>query len=173
MKVTEFLAIYAAALSTTVFLWNLSRSRSRIAVKLVLGVSDGAGEVQSGAYIAIQNVSPHTVHLSSLSILYPYRNANLIDKVTHLFRYRRLPRTVGWVHTKLDYFSVEDKLPISLEARQSHHVFVPDPVLDRILHDAIRREIRANVQDALWRSTYSGRLRVTWSTTGDKCDCAK
>ena len=43
LKFTDYLAIYAAILSTLVFLWNVLQSRPRIKVDLTLGI-EGADE---------------------------------------------------------------------------------------------------------------------------------
>lgn len=65
MDITKYLAIYAALLSTAVFLWNVWRARPKFKVKLTLGMDKIEDEYVSGAYIALQNPSAHTVHISA------------------------------------------------------------------------------------------------------------
>ena len=55
MKITDYLAIYAALLSTFVFFWNVVQSRPRIKVDLIFGV-EGSGEpLRSGIYVFVRN----------------------------------------------------------------------------------------------------------------------
>ena len=163
MKLTGLLAIYAAVLSTIVFVWNVSHARPRVKVRLVPGVERVDEECRIGVYISVHNTSAHTVHLSNvISLLYPYRRVGIRDRLSDLIRFRRLPRFTGWVHSSLSNWDVEDKCPVSVEARRSHDVFVPKDVLERVLKDAVRREIRAVVQDQLWQNTYLGRLTIDW-----------
>jgi len=152
MNLTDYLAIYAAVLSTVVFLWNLASARPKVRVMVIPGVHEEKGV---GAYIFVQNTSAHTVHLSSLSLLYPYTHTTLKEWLSHILRYRRWPQNVGWVHTRLKEYGIADGLPLALEARKAHEVFIPQEKLDFLLQDAARREIRAGVQDELWRDTYS------------------
>ena len=158
MKITELLSIYAAILSTIVFIWNIARATPRIKVKTVFGIEEVEGEQVSGAYISVQNPSSHTVHLANISLLYPYTEINFKDKLVHLFKYRRLPLNVGWCNSSLSYNKVEDKCPIALEPGQSHNVFVPQNVLERIFEESTKREIKAVVQDQLWRNKCSNTL---------------
>ncbi len=55
MKVTEFLAIYAAGLSTIVFVWNYVRATPRIKVEIISGSDEIDGEFVFGAYISVKN----------------------------------------------------------------------------------------------------------------------
>ena len=77
-KVTDYIAIYAAVLSTLVFLWNVLSARPKITVTLVLGANRLDEDFQSGVGLNIQNPSPHTVHVTSVSILYPFRRVTLL-----------------------------------------------------------------------------------------------
>lgn len=160
MKITELLAIYAACLSTLVFIWNIARSIPRVKVMIVFGTSTLEGKCISGVFISIQNPSPHTVHLSNVSILYPYQKNRLIDLIKDVVKYRRLPSTLGWVHSSLSNYNLEDKCPSSIEAGKSHNIFIPQEVLEKILKDSERREIKVVVQDQLWRNKYSRKFKV-------------
>jgi len=101
LKVTEILAIYAALLSIIVFIWNIRRAIPRFKVEVIFGADKIDGEYVSGAYISVKNPSPHAVNLSNISILYPYKKANIFELINHALKYKRLPRSVGWVHSSL------------------------------------------------------------------------
>ena len=156
MKITEFLAIYGAVVSTAVFAWNVTASRAKIAVTLTGGIDQSGEELQSGVYLSIQNPSPHTVHVNSVSLVYPYRKVTLLEKIAHLFRYRRLDRYIDWVHNGLVFDGIETGLPVSIEPRQSHSIFIPENVIWEMLNKEGATVFAAVAQDALWRNKYSG-----------------
>ncbi|MGR1582831.1 hypothetical protein ACSSNL_15345 [Thalassobius sp. S69A] len=158
MDITKYLAIYAALLSTAVFMWNVSRARPKFKVKMTLGMEKIEDEYVSGAYIALQNPSAHTVHISAVDILYRYRRESLLDRVKHAWEFKRIMLRVGWVHYPLSMHGVETGLPISLEAGKSHMIFISDEKLDEIIEDALDRRIIASAQDALWRTKYSAKF---------------
>lgn len=151
MKATEWLAIYAAALSTIVFSWNVFQSRPRLKVMIVFGIE----ELVVGAHISVQNRSPHTIHLSNISILYRDRKPTWKEWLSHAWEFKRLPRRLGWVHSSLSNYKIADGCPVALEARNSHHVLVPEDTLERIFERTAERKIIAVVQDKIWNSVYS------------------
>lgn len=155
MQATDLLAIYGACLSTIVFAWNVSRAIPRYKVDVVFGLDDKEEKPRHGVYICIRNPSSQTVHLAGIDILYSYVNTGLIDKVRHTVKYRRLPKTVGWVHSSLSNYGVDDECPLAVEPGKSHMVFVPDGKLEEVLKESTTRKFRACVQDQLWRSKYS------------------
>lgn len=159
MKVTEYLSIYAASLSTIVFLWNTRRAIPRYKVEIISGSDEIDGEFIHGIYISVKNPSPHSVHLAHLDLLYPYKKTNLIEKIFHFIKYRRLPVSVGWVHTSLSHYDVEDGFPLSIESGKSHGFLVPDKVLKKLLKDSYKQEVKASVQDQLWRRKYSKKFQ--------------
>lgn len=158
MKITEALSIYAAVLSTIVFIWNIRRAIPRFQVEVVFGTDEVDGEFVSGAYISVKNPSPHTVHLSNISILYPYRKIGVVEGVKHFIKYRRLPFTAGWVRSSLSNYGVEDKCPVALDSGKSVGILVPESVLEKIFEDCKERVIKASAQDELWRNKYSRRF---------------
>jgi len=158
LKPTEYLAIYAAFLSTIIFIWNIRRSIPKFTVDIMFGGHGEGDELDHGIYVGIRNPSPHTVHLSGIDLLYRYKETRLIDKILYLFKYRRLPRTEGWVHTGLSNYSLKDECPLALESGKSHNVFVPNDILEKIFDDSIDRYLMARVQDQLWRNKYSKKL---------------
>ncbi|GAA5080915.1 hypothetical protein N0B44_28440 [Roseibacterium beibuensis] len=155
MDITKYLAIYAAVLSTAVFVWNVARARPKFDVKLVLGLDETDGEYTSGVYVSLQNPSAHTVHISNVSFLYRYEETGLIDRVKHAWEFKRLMRRVGWVHNSMIFDGIETGLPVSLEPGKSHMIFVPYDTIDDMLERGIDRKIIAGAQDALWRNKYS------------------
>lgn len=159
MKITDYLAIYAAILSTLVFVWNVVQSRPRIKVNLILGIEGTGDALKSGVYIFVRNMSSHDVHLANISILYPYTVVSLKEWVAHAWRFKRLPRQLGWVHSSLSNYSIDSGCPVCLEARQSHRVFISESALETILAKAARRSIMACVQDQLWNNVYSRAFR--------------
>lgn len=155
MKLTEYLAIYAASLSTITLVWNIINSRPRVKVDVVVGTSDVDGKTQLGVYIIARNISSHDVHLSSVSFLYSYKDASLIERLAHIWKFRRIPRRINWVHSSLAYYSIESGCPIQLEARTSHRVFIPIARLEEMLSKTHKKQIIAHVQDQLWNDFYS------------------
>jgi hypothetical protein len=110
-------------------------------------------------HVSIQNPSAHTVHLTHVAILYPYRKPRLRDWFVDMVRYKRLSRHIGWCYAYLSIYGVNDGCPVSLEPGKSHEINVLDTELREILRDAIEPYVKFRVYDALWRSKYSARFR--------------
>ncbi|SEQ02489.1 hypothetical protein SAMN03080615_00065 [Amphritea atlantica] len=155
MKLTEILAIYAALLSTIVFFWNVVRTVPRYKVDIGFGIESENDQPKHGVYISTKNPSPHTVHLANIDILYRHSEESFFERVKFLFKYKRLPISVGWVYSSLSLYKIDDKCPISLESGKSHMVFVPNETLEEILEGSCSRDLRACVSDQLWRRKYS------------------
>jgi len=153
MKLTDFLAIYGAGLSTVTAAWSYFRTRPQVRVLLIFAFETIEGESQHGLGISIQNVSSQTVHISNVSFLYPYRRSTFLGKLKHLVRFKRIPHDDGWCYSSLD--GVNDGCPTSIESGRSHWIFVRHERLEGFLEEAESRRIKAVVQDALWRNTYS------------------
>lgn len=151
MKVTDWLAIYAAILSTTVFAWNVLQSRPRLKVLIVFGID----EQTVGAHVSVQNRSPHTVHLSNISLLFRDRQPTWKEWLRHAWRFRRVPRRLGWVSSSLSNYGIPDGCPIALEARKSHHVMIPESTLEEISRRSGSSLLVAVVQDELWNDVHS------------------
>jgi len=159
-KLVEILAIYGATLSTFVFIWNVVRSKRRISVKLIYGIEGEGDDFKSGVYVFIQNPSSSVVHISGISILYPWRKAGFVNIFKNSIKNRRLFTTYGWVHTSLSLYGVKDGCPISIEPGHAHKVLITDKIINEILEDAIDRKIMASVQDQLWNETRSKKFGV-------------
>lgn len=155
LKITDYLAIYAAILSSVVFLWNVIQSSPRFKVDLLFGVDTVEGMTKSGVSVVIRNTSSHDIHLAAIGILYPYRRVSTKERLLHLWRYKRWPHRAGWCQTNLSNYSIRDGCPMCLEARKSHHVLVPKEVVEKILSDAAQGNFIATVQDQLWNNVYS------------------
>lgn len=159
-KITDILAIYGAILSSFVFLWNVSKSKRKVSVKLIYGIIDDDDNLQSGVYVFIQNPSTQVVHISGLSILYPWTKASLFQVIVQSLKHQRWFYSYGWVHTELSFYKVEDGCPVSIEPGHSHKIFIPEQALNEILEGATSREIMASVQDQLWNETCSKPFEV-------------
>lgn len=155
MKITDYLAIYAAILSTSVFIWNILNSKPRFKVDLSFSIDTINGVTLTGLSIIVRNISPHNIHLANIGVVYPYSKSNIKDKLKHFWRFKQWPRRIGWCHTDLILYSIKDNCPICLEARNSHHVFIPMDIVDQILSEAYQKTIIAFVQDQLWNNVYS------------------
>jgi len=157
LNLTQYLAIYAAILSTAVFFWNVVRfrARSKVRVRVVFGMEKVGGEYVHGAMISVQNPSAHAVHISNISLVYHWRRTTFLDSLEHIFRFRRFPRRIGWCHSSLSNYDIDDKCPVKLEPGMSHQVLVPEEAIEKMLSDAKSRRFIAVVQDALWRDKYS------------------
>ena len=164
MEITDWVAIYAASLSTFIFIREYIRARPRFRIVLTFGISDDSGEPGMGMFISIQNTSNHVVHISHLSILYPSESLppTLLNKLKFMWQYKRSAKGLGWVHSSLSYYDVEDRCPTCIESRKSHEIFVPQAALEEILSKSPRREIRVETQDPLWNSTYSEPFAIDW-----------
>lgn len=163
MKITDYLAIYAAVLSTVVFLWNIAQSRPRIKVDLLFAIEVIGEKPESGASVIVRNHSSHDVHLANISILYPYTHVTFKERLVHLWRYKQWPSRIGWVHSDLSNYGIESGCPVCLEARKSHRVFIPDAKLDTMVSDATEGSLIASVQDQVWNNFYSRKFK--WSVS--------
>jgi hypothetical protein len=155
MKLTDYLAIYGALLSTTVFVWNAVKARPKVRVRLAFAVETKDGQTQTGLGVSIQNPSAHTVHITAASFLYPYSEAALRQRLEHIIRYKRVPFDLGWCYSGFSLYDVEDGCPVSIEPGASHYIMVPQDKLEQLLANARRRILKVSVQDALWRNKKS------------------
>ncbi len=118
---------------------RLSKAESILGTGMSQNLS--RGRRHAWAYISVKNPSSHTVHLANISILYPFGKRNLFEKLKHALKYRRLPSFVGWCHSSLSNYDIDDKCPIALEPGTSIGVFVPEDVLEKIFEDCEERLI--------------------------------
>lgn len=52
MKITDYLAIYGAALSTAVFMWTVGKARRRLTVRMTPGMQSGDDDT-AGFYAVV------------------------------------------------------------------------------------------------------------------------
>ena len=162
MKLTEFLALYGAVLSTVVFAWNALAARPKYRVRLAFAVETKDGVTQSGLGVSVQNPSSRAVHITGMSFLYPISSPTWWDRTKHVARYRRLPTELGWCHCGLSLHGIEDGCPVTIQPGASHFIIIPRSDVDRALRDARRRVLKVTVQDALWRNRTSSVFQPTW-----------
>lgn len=155
IEAKDWIAIYAAVISTIVFLWNVSLSRAKYTVTLIPGIHGSDDDVESGVYLTIRNPSSHKIHITAVSLLYPYKKVTFIDKLKFVFKYKSIRRYIHWVHTSHIFDDIKTGLPVAIEPRNSHQIFIPDPKLHEMLSDAVEKRFAAEIQDALWRSKYT------------------
>ncbi|CEH77010.1 conserved hypothetical protein [Xanthomonas citri pv. citri] len=103
----------------------------------------------------VQNRSPHTVHLSNISLLYRDRPPTWKEWLRHAWEFKRIPRRLGWVYSSLSNYEIPDGCPVAIEARNSHHVLVPESTLEEIFQRTGNTMLMAVAQDKLWNSVYS------------------
>ena len=156
------MAIYAALLSTIVFIWNFYRAMPRFKIELTFGIDNVDGEYVSGVHISVKNPSPHTVHISNISILYPYKKTNIFELITYALKYRRLPHSLGWVLSSLSNYGIDDGCPLALEPGKSHNLIFPGSILEKVLKDNGKKVIKVVVQDQLWRCKYSNKIEYQY-----------
>lgn len=162
MKISEALAAYGAALSTAVFLWNVARAVPRFKVDLMTATDEIDGDPVFGISVSVRNPSPNTIHLAGVSILYRNSYPTIADILKHIWRFRRVPRTLGWVHTSPPDYGVETGCPCAVSPGAAHNVLITDAELAEILAGKESQEIRAVAQDQLARNRYTGTLEVPW-----------
>lgn len=153
MKLTEYLAIYAAILSTIVFLWNIGNSRPRFSVQVVFSF-EGTGSSKLGVCISIKNMSMQAVNIVSLSLLAPYKSVSLYERLSYWIKYRRF-KHIGWMHMPFAFNDINTKLPVTIQPYHAHNIFVPEEVIWRILEGYPSMNFAVAAQDALWRSRTS------------------
>jgi len=162
-KFTEYMALYAAALSTFVFVWNVLRSRPKFRVRLTFGMEKKAdGDAQMGVYVLVENTSGQAVHLSNLSVLSRYKKSTAPEILSYMLKYRRVPYFTDWTFSSLSSEGIADGLPLSIEPYKSHKVFIPQQALEEILRGTKQRQIRIAVYDQLDNITYSRAKLIDW-----------
>lgn len=152
---TEILAGYAAILSTSVFIWNVVQSKGKVRVRVVYGTERVDDEYVAGVLISVQNPSSKPVHITNISILYPFVTVRFRDRIAHIWRFKRFPWRIGWCSTSLSNLEVDSKCPVTIDPGKSHRILIPMSCFDSELSKAIRPVIIAKVQDALWRNVLS------------------
>ena len=86
----DWIAVYAALLSTFIFVREWRDRRARLKVIVSHGVdSDKHDDVC--AVIRISNIGHRPLVLFSVGLMWKYRRVTLSERIRHLIRYRRIP----------------------------------------------------------------------------------
>lgn len=156
VTLTDYIAIYAAIVSTFVFLWNIRNEKSQIKVEIMYGAEEVDGKFYTGIYIIIKNLSQHKIYLNALSLAYMYKKISIRYWIEHFLEFRNLRKYIHWCHgPNLFYEDTNTDIPISIEPRSSISKFVPDNIVKEFLNDSVNDKLVAEVQTALGKSIYS------------------
>ena len=155
MKNFDYLALYAAILSTINFLWGIYKESPKVKAYLIHGSAEIEGKLVGGIYLNVQNPSIQTLHISNILILYPYKKNSFRNILCDIWKNKRLSSRICWTHSSLSMFGLSAGCPLSLESGKSHRVFIPDAILQTIFNDAVRKELKCVVQDEVRKSKYS------------------
>ena len=131
------------------------RARSSVRVRLTFATEKESDKYNVGMGISVQNPSGSEVHITNISFLYPYLRPTLKSRLKHIVQFRRIPQNMGWCHSALSNYGIDDKCPASIEPGKAHYIFVPSEVLDKIERESRDSRIKIIVQDALWRNKRS------------------
>ena len=71
------------------------------------------------------NPSSQTVSIKAVWLLVPLR-IRIIERIKHLYRFKTLRRYIHWAHNSVIFDGIETGLPMSIEPRNSHDIFIPD-----------------------------------------------
>lgn len=160
MKITDYLAIYGAVLSTAVFMGTVWKARRRLVVEMMPGALSGDDDT-AGIYSVIRIVNRQSVPIRAdhVGLLWPYRKVTFAEKVGYVLKYRRAWRTLGWVHGSLPESTMAD-LPKVIEAGHSHLIWVRHEDLEDLLRNDRAAQCMASAQDGVGRNFYSKVFRV-------------
>jgi hypothetical protein len=117
----------------------------KLKLDFVFGFDDYGGDLKAGAWLIAPNLSSHDWHLAGFDLLYRYNTPTVRQRLAHMWRFRSLSRRIGWVHCSLLLHGIESGCPVRLGTRQSHSVFVPETVVEKLLADAVDRILMASL----------------------------
>jgi hypothetical protein len=180
MELRDWGTIYAAVLSTAVFAWNWRNSKPKFSIDIVHGAATIDGTMKRGVYVFIKNPSPHKVNISSVSLLYPYRDAPFFKEVERMRRseHSRLKRYWAvlkevkrvlnwrhgrysyWVHTHFPFDGIDTALPRTIEPRDSHKIFIPEENLKDVFSESTTGQFAAVAHNSLWDRAYSAPFKM-------------
>lgn len=146
MRLTDFLAIYGAGVSSATAIWNYRRTLTQLKVVVIIALQNVSGESQFGVGVSVQNVSAQTVYLTSVSFLYPFGRQRFLRKLGTFLKRRRWPHTDGWCHSRFNYYGIEDGCPVTLAPGQSHWIFIRDAALMNLLKETGAHPLRRALQ---------------------------
>ncbi len=143
-------AMYIAYLS-------YSKTNAKHKVEIVTATITENGETKNGIVISVKNSSPTTtMHLTSLAILHRYKERTPIGKIKYVLKYYRQYYSYGFATSSYCHKKSKD-LQKPLESYKSHELFISNDELEEIMKHCHSKDkqIRASVQDQLWRNSYS------------------
>jgi len=160
MQITDFLALYAAVLSTALPVIGWWRSRRALVIDMMLEVGSGSSEgTHIGAAIFVRNVKTSPVEVQHVGLIWPYRKVSWREKIIKTLRYRRPWWATSWVHGSLPN-GTETNMPALVEGWRSLHIYLDRAALLEQIVESGERTVRATVQDALGQTYYSGPFEV-------------
>jgi hypothetical protein len=152
MTLTDFLAVWGAALSTLVAGREILLSRDKLKVQLIHGASDTDGVC---AVLFIANAGKRAIMVQYAGYAWPFEKLSFFQKLRLFVKYRNHWSTIGWCHTPLSSDLVEaSPLPKLLEPGHSEQLWIPLASL-RKSAGGEPGPLVAQVQDALGRNYYS------------------
>ena len=161
MKLTDYLAMYAAFISTFVLVWNIRNSRPDFKVKLMHGIGESKdGTRGMGLFAYVENSSSKPVFIKPIGFLTLSEKPSLWSRFKHTIKYKRYVRAQGWVHGHLDGYGIEQETETKLEPGQSFSVFISMETFNQIAQKSGTRTIRAFAQNALGENRYSSSIEV-------------
>lgn len=159
LKLTDWLSVYAAVLSTVIFVWKLLQRRPRFKVIVAHGIEGK----NVGACVIVQNRSSHTVHLAGASVLYHEHTASWREWLGYVKQFKRIPKRLGWVYVASPTFNVDRSCPVAIQAFDSHRFIIQESIVEEILGKGIDRRLIVVAQDRLWNKAYSNPFYYDWS----------
>ncbi|WP_298336389.1 hypothetical protein [uncultured Erythrobacter sp.] len=149
----DWIAVYAALLSTFIFVREWRDNRVRLKVTVSHGVD---AEKHEGvcAVIRISNLGHRPLVLFGVGLMWNYRRVSLAERIRHMVLYKRFPRRIGWVRGHLPEDHKADDLPRAIDPLNSVDVWVPFDKIDEAIDEG-NNVIIAYAQDALGRNSYS------------------
>ncbi len=151
MEISDYMAFYAAFLSTAIFLWNIYQTKPKIRVIVIYSLQ----EADIGINIWVKNTSTKPIYISYIGVMYPYRHVILKERIKHIIEFRQLFQRQGWCNTSLSYYDVNTNCPLTLEPSNAYSVFIPLDALKKIYKDNNFYHIIGTVQDALGNNYHS------------------
>lgn len=83
------------------------------------------------------------------------KKVSVAERISHFWKYNRLPVIIGWASSNLAKYSIEDGCPLCIGASQSKKILISDGAIESVLDGAVHRSLIGCVQDQLWQNAYS------------------
>ncbi len=156
LKLTDFLAVWGAVLSTLTFAMTVVRARPRLKVNLVAGFEND----RPCMYIYARNVSSLRVRIETITLLYRPARVPAWRRLIDVLRYRRrypYPSWQIWFPSSRD---VDTGCPVFVEPHASYRCILPDAAVLEVMRNSADGRIVAKVQDSLWKDYHSKAYRA-------------